>query len=336
MAEFDFIKRRPEDGEKDLAAAYRAYRATGAGLSFTEWFSAGQPTSPTSGPTVVPDPEAEGDTQEFDIIPEQGKYALDYQKYWAAGGRLSNRDWLAAGRPVYTGNGGADGGNGVPVNGNGGADGGNGVPVIVDDDDDEDDFSAELAAAVEAMKQQIREMGEFERAEAQRLSARGIGKMSRMTQQALLAQGRTAGEIEQLTAGGMEAGQRSLNDLLQALSLGEKRALVGAEQFGIGTMISGEELGIRERQMSQEMARYQQSFEEQRRQFGVGAGQWQQQFGLSQQQLAQQAQQFGQQYGLAQREQQYAQAWWQPLVQVLGGISQGAGAGIGAYLGTRG
>ena len=40
------------------------------------------------------------------------------------------------------------------------------------------------------------------------------------------------------------------------------------------------------------MGRYQQSFAEQRRQFGVGAGQWQQQFGLSQQQLAQQAQQF--------------------------------------------
>lgn len=213
----------------------------------------------------------------------------------------------------------------------------------------EEDFSAQLAAAVEAYQQQIREMGERERAEAQRLGARDIGKMSRQAQQALLAQGRTAGEIEQLMAGGMEAGARSLSDLIQALNIQEQRQLAGAEQFGIGTMISGEELATRERQMAQQMAQYQQSFAEQQRQFGVGAGQWQQQFG-------QQASQFAQQLGLSQQQlaqlqqyqqgqlglgQQQAQAGiWGPLFGALGTIG-GAylggplGAGVGGQVGSQ-
>lgn len=211
------------------------------------------------------------------------------------------------------------------------------LPPPPGDDDGtvvDEDFSGELAAAVEAYRQQIREMGERERAEAQRLGARDIGKMSRMTQQALLAQGRTAGEIEQLTAGGMEAGARSLSDLIQTLNLQESRQLAGAEQFGIGTMISGEELGIRERGMAQQMAQYQQSFAEQQRQFGIGAGQWQQQFGqqasqfgqqlgLSQQQLAQQAQQYQQTFGEQQRQFGVSQPGW--LDYLISGLGAAAG-----------
>lgn len=246
---------------------------------------------------------------------------LAYNQYKNAGGTRTFNDWLAAGKPtkphIPVGQDvpyeppivdGVDGGDAVTVDGNGG---------------EEDDFSAQLAAAVEAYRTQIREMGERERAEAQRLGARDIGKMARMTRQAMLARGRTAGEIEQLTAGGMEAGARSLNDLLQALNIQTQRQMAGAEQFGIGTMISGEELGIRERQMAQQMGQYQQSFEEQRRQFGLG-------YGLSQEQLAQQAQQA--------QAQAYAPLWG-ALGQIgggaLGSIFGPAGTAAGSWLGGK-
>ncbi len=184
--------------------------------------------------------------------------------------------------------------------------------------DTDDDFSQQLAAAVEAIRQESREAYESRRAEAMRVGARRTGKMSRMQQQALLAQGRPAGEIEQLMAGGQEAGARSLNDLLQALSVGQKERQAEIGRMGIGAMISGEELGIRERQLAQQETQYQQTF------------------GLSQQQLAQQAQYQQGQLGLG-REQAQASIW-APLFGALGTIGGSViggpiGAGIGGAIG---
>lgn len=188
------------------------------------------------------------------------------------------------------------------------------------EDEDAEDFSQQLAAAVAAYQQQIGEWGAAQTAEAQRLGARGIGKMSRMQQMALLAQGRTAGEIEQLTAGGMEAGARSMADLIKQINLQTQQQQAGAAQFGIGTMISAEELGVRERGMAQMGGQFQQSLAEQMRQFNLAqqqqAQQWGQQFGLGQQQL-----------GL--QEQQIKGGLWGDILGLAGTLG-------GAYLGGPG
>lgn len=300
--------------ESDLRD-FRAYITAGGTLDIDSWLAAGRPTAEGIPPDVTDEDgisdydawkayRSAGGNLDFDAWFASGKPTsgadTDYDEwieYSRAGGNLDFDAWIAAGKPGAT----RDEGD-------------------VDADVEGEDFAAQLAEAVEAYRTQIREMSERERAEAQRLGARDIGKMGRMTQQALLAQGRTAAEIEQLTAGGMEAGARSLNDLLQALNISERRQLAGAEQFGIGTMISGEQLEQRQREMALAQSQYQQTFGEQRRQFG-------EQLGLSQQQLAQLSQYQQGQLGLGQQQ---AQAGiWGPLFGALGTIG-------GAYLGGPG
>ncbi len=307
---------------------YDNYLSNGGTLGYTNWLAQNKPTGPSS--------ETEAQDQ------------MDHNAYRHAGGTLSFDDWLAQNKPAVTGQESQDYAAWRIYNQAGGTsdyaswlvggkpagpddkppppppppppDGGNG--------DGEDDFSAQLAAAMERIRQESREAYESRRAEAQRLGARRTGKMSRMQQQALLARGRTAGEIEQLTAGGQEAGQRSLNDLLQALSVGQKQRQAEIGRMGIGAMISGEELGIRERQLAQQEAQYQQTF------------------GLSQQQLAQQA--TWQQGRLGLGRQQAQASIWGPLAGALGSIGGGAlgsifgpagtaiGAGIGKWVGPGG
>ncbi len=273
-------------GDPEFLNEWNAYRANGGSSTYPEWEAAGKPTGPT--------PEETGD-------PIHSDREL-YDNYVKNGGTLSYADWIGQNKPP------------PPP-----PDGGNGDGVVTDG---EEDFSAQLAAAMEGIRQESREAYEARRAEAQRLGARDIGKMSRMQQQGLLARGRSAGEIEQLMAGGQEAGARSLNDLLQALSVGQKERQAEIGRMGIGAMISGEELGIRERQLAQQETQYQQTF------------------GLSQQQLAQQAQYQQGQLGLG--RQQAQASIWGPLAGALGTIGGGAlgsifgpaGTAIGSALGT--
>ena len=283
-------------------------------------------------------------TEEVIIEEPERRYPSDYnlyEAYKAAGGMASYSRWVEIGRPTGPGEGVGKGGYDPPPPP---------PPPPIDDpiiddpiiddpiiDDGDDDFSQQLAAAVERIRQESRELYEFERGEAQRLGARRTGKMSYEQRQALLARGRTPAEIEQLMAGGQEAAGRSLNDLLQALSIGQKQQQARIGEIGIGAMISGEELGIREQQLAQQSRQYQQSFAEQRRQFGVGTG-------LSQQQLAQQAQYQQGQLGVG--RQQAEAGLWGPLFGALGAIGGGAlgtilspgagttvGAGVGAGIG---
>ncbi|TET41434.1 MAG: hypothetical protein E3J60_04585 [Dehalococcoidia bacterium] len=205
----------------------------------------GEPGEPPIEPPVEPPPAG----------------TADYQDYLDSGGFLNYNDWLAAGQPS-------------DVESVGGGLG----PEVTPDEEEEEDFSQQLADAVAAWQEEQRRIGALQAAEAQRLGARGIGKMSRMTQQALLAQGRTAGEIEQLTAGGMEAGARSMSDLIKQINLQTQQQVAGAQQYGIGAMISGEELGIRQREMAMAGGQFQQSLAEQIRQFNIEAGQWGQEF----------------------------------------------------------
>ena len=305
-----------------LGQQYQLYKSRGGTLTYNEWVNAGMPAGPTTE-----EPPSNGDGDELtDAELRQRRYDL----YVSRGGTLGYTAWIQADEPSH------------PE-----------AEEVFDDEPPpdepppdepppdepppvepgEEDFSQQLAAAVAGYERQIAEATALQRAEAQRLGARDIGKMSRMQQQGLLARGRSAGEIEQLMAGGQEAGARSLNDLLQALNVSERQQLAGAKQFGIGTMISGEELGIRQRQIAHQMAQYQQSFAEQRRQFGVGAG-------FTQQQLAQQQQYQQGQLGLG-REQAQASLWG-PLFGALGTIGGGAlgsifgpaGTAIGSALGT--
>lgn len=145
-----------------------------------------------------------------------------------------------------------------------------------------DDFSQQLADVVAAWQQEQRELGERMQAEAGRRGARGIGKLSYEQRQALLARGYTPAEIEQLTAGGVEAGFRSIYDIQKELGLETQRMVAEGAQWGIGTMITGEQLEQRQREMAQRGGEFQQSLAEQMRQFNLGLKQQKYEFKESQ------------------------------------------------------
>ncbi len=131
----------------------------------------------------------------------------------------------------------------------------------------DDTFS--LADAIAQYKQSISAAAARERAEAIRLSTRNIGIAGRRGREALLATGRTGGEIEQLMGAGIEGGQRSLNDLLQQFAIQEQQGLAQMEQFGIGAQFTQEELNQRLLALTQQAGQFEQGFGEQVRQFDV-------------------------------------------------------------------
>lgn len=165
-------------------------------------------------------------------------------QYQNRGGNLSYSEWTAQGRPEPHQE------TGIHVNGDG-----------------DDTFN--LSDAIAQYQQQIRDLEAQKSAEAQRLSARGIGHTSRQVRNALLATGRTGGEIEQLSAAGIEGGARSLNDLLQQLSLQSQTAQAGAAQFGIGANLTQEEINARLLGLSQQQGQFSQGLSETMRQFDL-------------------------------------------------------------------
>lgn len=231
------------------------------------------------------------------LIDEQA--FVDYKN---AGGGESYVTWVNAGKPTIT----------IEED----------TDIVEDGDGEEDDFSSQLAAAVAAWQEQQRRMGELQMAEVGRRGARDIGKLSYENRQALLSRGYTPAEIDQLLAGGEEAGFRSIYDIQKEMGLGLQQQLAQSQQFGIGTMISGEQLGQRQREMAMAGGQFQQSLAEQVRQFNLAqqqqGGQWQQQFG-------QRSDQFSQLMAQRRAEQP---AWWEaPLSSFAGGL----GAGVSAW-----
>lgn len=220
-----------------------------------------------------------------------------YEAYQRVGGTYSFEEWKTAGKP----SGGGGGGEGSVVHQN--ADG-----YWVHDLNDtvwdskadaltnynstvqSQGFSQELATSVEEYEADIERLGGEQAAEAKRLSARNVGKMSQDVRNALLAQGVDPGEIAQLSAGGIEGGQRSLNDLLQQMSLSTQQQLAGASQFGIGTQLTAESLAQAQTRMGTSQSQFGQSLAEQVRQFNQSQSQQASQFGQT---LAQGNQQFG-------------------------------------------
>lgn len=145
-------------------------------------------------------------------------------------------------------------------------------------------FQTELGV----FQQNIQDIGAREAAQAQRLSARNVGQQTRGITSALLASGRTPGEIAQLSAGGIEASQRGLADLLVNLNLQTQRAEAGAQQFGLTGALTQEQLASSRQALASQQSQFQQNLAEQSRQFSVSSA-------FSQQQLAEQARQFNKQ-----------------------------------------
>lgn len=209
---------------------------------------------------AVYEAEVPADQREYDlgsdynnIDPNQGENDPAYQTYLNNGGTYNYTSWGNQGRPSAS-----EKSRGVPpadAKGNfvGGGDG------------DKETF--DLTAAIADYQQQIRDLSERKAAEAQRLSTRNIGHIGRGVQNALLATGRTGGEIEQLTAAGFEGSSRSLNDLLQEFSLLSQQAQAGAAQFGIVSNLKQDELNAYLLQLSQQQSQFAQTFEEKQRQY---------------------------------------------------------------------
>lgn len=170
-------------------------------------------------------------------------------------------------------------------------------------------FQTELGV----FQQNIQDIGARESAQAQRLSARNIGQQTRGITSALLASGRTPGEIAQLTAGGAEASQRGLADLLVEQGLQTQRAEAGAQQFGLTGALTQEQLASSRQALASQQRQFQQNLSEQSRQFGISSA-------FSQQQLSEQARQFNRQ--LAAQPTPFEQG----LIGLAGGLGTFAGS----------
>lgn len=157
-------------------------------------------------------------------------------------------------------------------------------------------FKQELEQSIIDFQESIGELTADQAAEARRLNARNVGKVSSDVQEALLSMGVDPGEIEQRLAGGFEASSRSLRDLETQIGLQGQQALAGAEQFGISGQLTAEGLSQAQQGIAQGQLQFQQGLAESVRQFGLGFGENQRQFdlglGFSQQQLAQNQRQF--------------------------------------------
>ncbi len=303
----------PEFGAGDQEILdYNAYKRNGGTLSFSDWKTDGSPTSGVGDKDFLegPDPETE---------PIALDNRTDFER-WMDAKHPGLRDTLSSFqlqpyRDKYAASleGLGDGGGG---------DGGGGGGAVYQDADgnwvhDLNDtiwsteadamanynstlqsqgFQQDLATSVEEYEAEIERLGQEQTAEASRLSARNIGKMSTEGRNALLSRGYTNAEIDQLMAGGLEGSQRSLNDLLQQMSLSTQQQLAGASQFGIGTQLTAESLGQAQQKISTSQSQFGQSLAESVRQFNQAQGQQASQFtaglGFSQQQLAQQQGQF--------------------------------------------
>ncbi len=158
-------------------------------------------------------------------------------------------------------------------------------------------FKQDLEQSIIDFQESIGELTADQAAEARRLNARNVGKISTEARNALLARGVDPGEIEQRLAGGFEGSARSLRDLETQIGLQGQQALAGAEQFGIQGQLTAESLAQAQQGLITGQSQFQQSLAESVRQFGAGQSQQQSQFeaglGFSQQQLGQQAGQFG-------------------------------------------
>ena len=169
------------------------------------------------------------------------------------------------------------------------------------------EFQETLTGDIEEWQADIERITGEQTAEARRLAARDVGKISRGVREALLSQGVSPEDIEQRLAGGFESSARSLRDLETQIGLQSQQALAGAEQFGIQGRLSAEQLSNVQRQLAQSQTQFQQGLAESVRQFGLSQAQQQGQFtaglGFSQQQFGEQVRQFGQQRRAVQRAQ---------------------------------
>lgn len=162
-------------------------------------------------------------------------------------------------------------------------------------------FQGELDVLQEESQADIERVGAEESARARQLEAQRTGHALRQAQNALLARGRSAGEVEQLTAGGIEGAQRSLAGLLTDINLQTQRTAAQLGQQSIGTALTAEGLAGERSRLGQASTQFQQSLEETRRQFGLGQT-------LTREQMAQQQAQFASGLGFDQTQLAQAQA----------------------------
>ena len=131
---------------------------------------------------------------------------------------------------------------------------------------------------------------------ARQLQAQRTGHALRQAQNALLSQGRSASEIGQLTAGGIEGASRSLAGLLTDINLQTQRTQARLGQQSIGTALTAEGLAGERSRLGLASSQFQRSLEETRRQFGLDQTLSREQFGatlgFNQAQLAQAQAQF--------------------------------------------
>ena len=245
---------------------FTAYRAAGGTLSQQQWIAAGKPSTPT------------GDIRSDDDVSSITQVLASQR------GRPRSRQGGQAETPVVAGPTTPDtitpvtivepGGIGVtpPENIITNADGSFshrlGDKIFATREDAMADFNSTLESQANqaafqtdlgAFQQNIQDIGATEAARAQRLSARNLGTQTRGISNALLATGRTPGEIAQLTSGGIEASQRGLSDLLVDLNLQTQRAEAGAQQFGLTGSLTQEGLAQRRSALASQQGQFQQN-----------------------------------------------------------------------------
>ena len=217
-------------------------------------------------------------------------------------------------------------------------------------------FQEELTTLQETAQADFDRVEAEEAARARQLEAQRTGHALRRSENIQLSRGRSAGEIAELTAGGIEGAQRSLAGLLKDINLQAQRTSANFAQQSIGTALTAEGLAGERSRLGTARSQFQQSLEETRRQFGLGQsltreqmaqqqGQFMSGLGFSQAELAQQGSQFAAGLGfdqsqLAQQQRQFTAdlkqqrreetKWWEPLLD-FGGKAVGAYAGYKAY-----
>ena len=194
----------------------------------------------------------------FENINPTGQTDPAYQLYQNNGGTYNFDAWVSAGRPLMS-----EQSRGEPD-----ADD-RGNPPADDFGDGDGEELTDLDKALAGLQAKAQAFSERKAAEAQRLGARDIGKFSTDIRRALLATGRSAGEIEQLSAAGIEGGARSQNDLLQQLALQGQQTQLAIGEFGIGAKLPQEDINARLLMASQRLSLGERNLEEGIRQFDV-------------------------------------------------------------------